>query len=75
MSVIVAFIVEMTNGIFRSQSRVLLVESGAPVEQSSCQPRTQALFSLSRKTLVGSGHVATTFWVITNNIKVPVRLF
>ena len=30
------------------------------------QPRSQALSSLERKTLVGSGHVAPRLWVVTN---------
>ena len=34
------------------------------------QPRSQALSSPERKTLVGSGHVTPTFWVLTNKINV-----
>ena len=34
------------------------------------QPRSQAPSSPERKTLVGSGHVAPTFWVLTNKINV-----
>ena len=34
------------------------------------QPRSQALPSPERKTLVGSGHVTARFWVVTNKINV-----
>ena len=34
------------------------------------QPQSQALHSPERKTLVGSVHVATIFWVVTNKINV-----
>ena len=34
------------------------------------QPRSQALPSPERKTLLGSGHVAPRFWVVTNKINV-----
>ena len=34
------------------------------------QPRSQALFSPERKTLVGSGHVVTAFWVLANRTNV-----
>ena len=39
------------------------------------QPRSQALSSPERKTLVGSGHVAPRFWVVSNKIIEHVRLF
>ena len=38
--------------------------------QSKIQPRPQALSSPERKTLVGSGHMAPRFWVVTNKINV-----
>ena len=34
------------------------------------QPRSQALPSPERKTLVGSGHMAPRLWVVTNKINV-----
>ena len=37
---------------------------------SAWQPHSQALSSPERKTLVGSGHVLPTFWVLANKINV-----
>ena len=39
------------------------------------QPGSQALSSPESKTLVGSGHAALIFWVVTNKINVYVRSF
>ena len=38
------------------------------ISTSLTQPRSQVLSSPERKTLVGSGHVAPRFWVVTNKI-------
>ena len=46
------------------------MSDSAVVNKSHEQPRSQALPSPERKTLVGSGHVAPRFWVVTNKINV-----